>query len=223
MTEQDATMNLDWPTCGTDDCIGVRRDGQEHCLAHVGSQARKTILAALKPGADLDLRGTPIDGELLAQLLAAVRPEDGPPALGRAVFVRAQFSGAAFDRAQFSGAAVFDEAQFTGDAVFEEAQFKRAGTFGPVLAAGILSFDHAAFEQDITIEAVGAKLSCVSTRFAEAATLRLRRAQVVLDGAVFAKPSTVAFAPDPSCTTTGMLVRRWRRSVRVRLRRPRVA
>jgi uncharacterized protein YjbI with pentapeptide repeats len=319
MTDQDATRELDWPTCGMGGCIGVRRDGEEGCLAHVGAQVRKTILAAVKPGADLDLRGTPIDGELLNQLLAAVRPERGPPRLANAVFDRAQFNGTArflraqfngtagfdgaqfkgtvlfggaqfsgaaefagaqfsrsaqfdgaqfgwtagfggaqfsgavhfdgarfkgpagfggtqfsgiawfntarfnetaefggaqfsgaaeFGGAQFSGDAEFEEAQFSGDAEFEEAQFrgdaefdgalfKRAGTFGPVLAAGILSFDHAAFEQDIMIEAVGPKLSCIGTRFAEAATLRLRRAQVVLDGAVFAKPSTVAFAADP--------------------------
>ena len=296
MAEQSATREPDWPTCGTGGCIGVRRDGQEDCLAHVGAQVRKTILAGLKPGADLDLRGTPIDGELLNQLLDAVRPEDGPPTLanaefgwarftGDADFRKAQFSGiagflgaqfsgyagftgaqfsaiAVFDKAQFSGGAafteaqftrdaefreaqfsgnadfrkarfswdahfneaqfgyaVFDEAQFTGDAgfskarfsktarfskaqfsdiaQFSKAQFKRAGAFAPVLAAGTLSFDHAAFEQDITIESVCPKLSCVGTRFAEAATLRLRRAQVVLDGAVFAKPSTIAFAPDP--------------------------
>jgi uncharacterized protein YjbI with pentapeptide repeats len=322
MTEQKAIKMPDWPICVTDGCIGVRRDGQEDCLAHVGAQVRKAVLAALKPGADLDLRGTPIDSELLDQLLAAVRPEAGPPTLGNALFDRAQFTGdadfsgtqftrnavfsgaqftgavwfrgaqvsgpagfdraqisgtawfggtqftgtawfrgtqftgyaefsgaqfsqgarfseaqfsraaefsgaqfsratmaAMFDRAQFTGAAEFSEAQFTGpvwfrgtqftgDAMFDRAQFtrnvdfgealfKRAGTFGPVLAAGTLSFDHATFEQDITIEAVGAELLCVGTRFAEAATLRLRRAQVVLDGAVFAKPSTVAFAPDP--------------------------
>jgi len=241
MTGQDATREL-WPTCGTGGCIGVRLHGQEDCLAHVGAQVRKTILAALKPGADLDLRGTPIDVELLNQLLAAMRADDGPPRLANAAFDKAQFSGdagfggaqfsetarfggaqfngsarfrgaqfsgtawfreaqfsgdAEFGEAQFSESAEFGEAQFSGDVRFDEAQFKRAGTFGPVLAARILSFDQAAFEQDITIEAVGAELLCVGTRFAEAATLRLRRAQVVLDGAVFVKPSTVAFAPDP--------------------------
>jgi hypothetical protein len=61
----------------------------------------------------------------------------------------------------------------------------------------ILAFERATFEEDITIEAVGAELSCVGTRFTQATTLRLRRTQVVLDGAVFAKPSTIAFAPDP--------------------------
>jgi uncharacterized protein YjbI with pentapeptide repeats len=339
----------------------------------VSSETRKTILAALKPGADLDLRGMPIDVELLHQLLAAVRPEDGPPTLGEAWFHRTQFSGDAdfsgaqfsgdadfseaqfsgitrfggaqfsrdveFNRAQFSrdawfggaqfGYAEFDGAQFSGDAEFrgaqfsgdsqfggaqfsgitwfsetqfsgdaefnraqfsrdarfggaqfsgitwfsetqfsgdaefnraqfsgytefsgaqfsgvawfpdaqfsghvefnraqfngdawflsvqfsgvtgfsgaqfrgatrfDEVQFKQAGTFGPVLAVSILAFDRATFEEGITIETVGAELSCVGTRFAQAATLRLRRTQVVLDRAVFAKPSTIAFAPDP--------------------------
>jgi hypothetical protein len=65
MTEQEANKMPDWPICVTDGCIGVRRDGQEDCLAHVGAQVRKAILAALKPGADIDLRGTPIDDELV--------------------------------------------------------------------------------------------------------------------------------------------------------------
>jgi uncharacterized protein YjbI with pentapeptide repeats len=330
MTEHDAIRSLDWPICSTDGCIGVRRDGQEACLAHVDSQARKTILAGLKPGADLDLRGTPIDGELLNQLLAAIRSEDGPPRLANAGFQRAQFSGDAwfsgtqfsgeadfrkaqfsgeawfegaqfsgeadfreaqfsreawfegaqfsgeaefreaqfsrdawfegaqfservwFDRAQFSRDAWFRKAQFSGDAGFDEAQFsheagfgeaqfsgpawfrkaqfsrdakfdeaqfsdearfdgaqfsedawfsgaqfKRAFNLGPVLTTYNLTLDRATFEQDTTIEAVSAKLSCVGARFAEGTILRLRRAQVVLDRALFAKPSTVAFAPDP--------------------------
>jgi hypothetical protein len=117
---------------------------------------------------------------------------------GNAVFREAQFHGdAAFRRTQFTGEVEFDRAQFTGDAAFAGALFTRVGTFGPALAAGILIFNHARFEQAITIETVCLELSCLSARFAEGATLRLRRAQVVLDGAVFAKPSTVTFAPDP--------------------------
>jgi hypothetical protein len=252
VTEQEANREPDWPICGVGDCIGVRVNDDEACLAHAVSEVRNAILGALKPDADLDLRGTPIDRELLRQLLGAVRPEDGPPTLGDVQFGRAQFTGdvgfegvrftgdAWFDGAQFAGdigflktrfdryalfqgtwfagAAAFNGARFTEDAVFVEAQFidgawfnhsvfaedavfagaqfKRAGTFGPVLAAGLLTFEQATFEQDITIEAVGARLSCVGTQFTQAATLRLRRSEVVLDGAVFAKPSTVAFAPD---------------------------
>jgi hypothetical protein len=86
--------------------------------------------------------------------------------------------------------------QFSGDAWFPGTQFAQTRALGPILALSILILDRATFEQDITIEVVGAELSCVGTRFTEAATLRLRRAQVVLDAAVFRKPSTVAFAPD---------------------------
>jgi Pentapeptide repeats (9 copies) len=442
MTEPEVARKPRWPICGTTGCIGVRVGDQEACLAHVDLQTRKTTLAALRPGSDLDLRGTSIDPELLSQLLAALRPEDGPPTLGNVRFDRAQFNGTArFSRTQFNGTASFNEAQFSddtdfggasfigearfiaaqfnGEALFQEAQFstltefgraqfngharfsktqfngtaefsktqfngyagfdetrfigetwfneaqfsgggfvaagfvaaqfnrnawfkearfsgnadfsgaqftggwfggarfssdarfrkvrfsrnawfketrfigesgfdeaqfneeawfnkaefkwkagfpkaqfhgtaefdeagfygtagfneaqfhgaasfneawlndasfneasfnglaqfsrtqfygtakfyrtqfKRAGTFGPVLAASSLILDRATFEHDILIEAVGSVLVCTASRFAEAATLRLRYAQVVLDGTVFAKPSTIAFAPNP--------------------------
>jgi hypothetical protein len=373
MADQDKAWEPDWSTCGTAGCIGIRLKDAEACLTHVEPQARAAFLAALKPGAALDLRGTPIDSELLSGLLAAVRPEHGPPTLGNAEFTKAQFSGragfsgaqfsriaefggtqfsgdavfggaqfsriAVFGGTQFSGHAVFGGAQFDGDAwfsnalfnedaefggaqfagrtwfsnaqftrdaefdktrfsrdavfretqfggragfteaqfsrnaVFAEAQFGRSVWFhktqftgrawfsnaqfsrdaqfgdaqfsreawfseaqfrrdarfggarfsgdaqfggvqfsgdawfpgtqfaqtralGPILALSSLILDRATFEQDITIEVVGAELSCVGTRFTEAATLRLRRAQVLLDAAVFRKPSTVAFAPD---------------------------
>jgi hypothetical protein len=373
MADQDKAWEPDWSTCGTAGCIGIRLKDAEGCLTHVEPQAREAFLAALKPGAALDLRGTPIDPELLSGLLAAVRPEHGPPTLGNAEFTKAQFSGRAvfsgvqfsriaefggtqfsgdavfggaqfsriavfggtqfggdaefggaqfdgdawfsnaqfsrdagfaraqfagrtwfsnaqfsreaefdktrfsrdavfretrfggrvgfaeaqfsrnavfaeaqfsrsawfrrtqftgrvwFSNAQFSGDAQFGEVQFSREAWFSEAQFRRdarfggarfsgdaefagvqfsgdawfpgtqfaqARVFGPVLVFSILILDRATFEQDITIEVDGAELSCVGTRFAEAATLRLRRAQVVLDAAVFTKPSVVAFAPD---------------------------
>jgi hypothetical protein len=373
MADQDKAWEPDWSTCGTAGCIGIRLKDAEACLTHVEPQAREAFLAALKPGAAVDLRGTPIDPELLSGLLAAVRPEHGPPTLGNAEFTKAQFSGRAmfsgaqfsriaefggaqfsgdavfagtqfsriavfggtqfngyaefagtqfdgdawfsnaqfsrkaefggaqftgrtwfsnvqfssdaqfgktrfsrdtvfreaqfggragfaeaqfsrnavfaeaqfsksawfgktqftgrtwFSNAQFSGDAEFGEAHFTRESWFSEAQFRRkawfseaqfsgdaqfggvqfsgdawfpgtqftqARVFGPVLASSSLILDRATFEQDITIEVVAAELSCVGTRFGEAATLRLRRAQVVLDAAVFTKPSTIAFAPD---------------------------
>jgi hypothetical protein len=373
MADQDKAWEPDWSTCGTAGCIGIRLKDAEACLTHVEPQAREAFLAALKPGAALDLRGTPIDSELLSGLLAAVRLEHGPPTLGNAEFTKAQFSGRAvfsgaqfsriaefggaqfsgdalfggaqfsriavfggaqfsgdaefagaqfdgdawfsnaqfssdaefaraqfagrtwfsnaqfssdaqfdktqfsrdavfretqfggragfaeaqfsrnavfaeaqfsrnawFDKTQFTGRAWFSNAQFSGNAQFGEVQFSReawfseaqfrrdarfggarfsgdaqfggvqfsgdawfpgtqfaqARVFGPVLAFSSLILDRATFEQDITIEVVAEELSCVGTLFAKAATLRLRRAQVLLDVAVFTKPSTVAFAPD---------------------------
>jgi hypothetical protein len=95
MAEEEATREPDWPVCGRGDCIGVLVEGQEACLAHLGLCARKLALAALAPGADLDLRGMPIDAELLQQVLAALRPGDGPAKVGDVRFDRAQFSGIA--------------------------------------------------------------------------------------------------------------------------------
>jgi hypothetical protein len=273
MTEHEVARMPDWSICDRDGCIGVRQDGQEACLAHVVSQIRKAILAALRPGTDLDLRGTPIDPELLGQVLAPLRSGHGPPTLGAVQFDRAQFSGdaefsgvrfagdAKFDEAQFGGRAEFREAQFAGDAkfnevqfggfawfdlaqfnrfaflrharfaegawfreaqfaslavfdgvqvdadagfggaqfnidaYFREARFTAAGTLGPILTARYLIFDRATFEREIVIEAVGGVLSCVGTRFAEAATLRLHAVEIVLDNTVFTKSSTIAFAP----------------------------
>jgi uncharacterized protein YjbI with pentapeptide repeats len=359
MSEQGATREPDWPGCGTSGCIGVRVDGQEACLAHVDPKTRKTIRAALKPGADVDLRGTPIDGELLGQLLAALCPDNDRPVLGDAKFDRATFTGAAefgsvwftgtagfweaefsrvaefaeaqfvgvavfagarfsreasFARARFSREARFDGARFSERAVFKQAQFDKAAQFnyvqfrrdaefgsarftgmawfveakfdgmggftdaesseratftraefkqnvgfGRARFSGITTFEGArftgeawfgatqfheawfegtqfdgvagfvgtrftrvagftgaqfkqarsvgplfagevvldrTFEQAVTIEAASATLSCVDTRFNDTATLRLRYAETVVDGAVFTRPSTIAFAED---------------------------
>ena len=81
-------------------------------------------------------------------------------------------------------------------AEFEGAKFRQAGRFGPILAASSVILDNVTFEHDVVIEVASPMLFCLGTRFAEAATLRLRHTSVVLDGAVFAKPSTIAFAPD---------------------------
>jgi hypothetical protein len=336
MPEREAIRTPDWSVCGRSGCFGVRRDGQEVCLAHVGAETRKTILAALKPGAEVDLRGTPIDAELLDQLLAALRSDDGPPVPGDARFDRARFSGhagfggvqfsgdasfpgaqfsgraefsgaqfngdalfsaaqfsgdagfsgaqfngragfsraqfsrdtwfpeaqfsrhawfpeaqfsgrAGFRGAQFSGDAEFGRAQFSGDAWFPEAQFSRAagfrgaqfsgdaefgraqfsgdagfagaqfsrdarfdgaqfaqsGVLGPLLATTILVVDRARFQRAIVIEVAAARLSCVETTFENGATMRVRFAEIVLDGAVFAKSSTLAYAEDISRRPAG--------------------
>jgi hypothetical protein len=174
MAEQEATRMPDWPVCDRSGCIGVPWDGQKRCLAHVDSEIRKTILAALEPGAELDLRGTPIDVELLNQLLAALRPDDGPPnaALrpvrrgavrwerrvrggavhGDARFDGARFHGAAgFEEARFEGAAGFDSASFHRDTEFRGATFHRDAQFTGVTSVffhGNARFDGAIFQGD---------------------------------------------------------------------------
>ena len=304
MSDLKPVSEISWPTCGSPECPGVQLGREGACLAHADQQARKGFLATLRPGSDLDLRGTSLDQSLLSELLTALRGREAAPVLGYAKFDGAQFSAGAsfegvqfskdacfdgakfngptsfevaqfngdtvfdgahfnghvrfhwalwngaagfvgtgfngsaeFDGTQFSRSVCFDDARFSGDvrfdwalfadtvgfkgtqfsglaefrktrfnerALFAEAQFKRAGVFGPAFSLSTLVFDYATFEQDTVIEVVAAALSCVGARFAEAATLRLRYARVVLDGAVFVKPATITFNSDPYKHRSGL-------------------
>jgi hypothetical protein len=56
MTDGEKAWQPDWPTCTFDGCIGIRVKGEEWCLAHVDTEVRETVLAALKPGAALVAR-----------------------------------------------------------------------------------------------------------------------------------------------------------------------
>src|SRR5215218_4442577 len=104
-----------WPTCvAEEDCIGIRLQEQDRCLAHVDDAARKKFLASLAPGAPLDLPGTPINSELLAALLTPMCRPNGVPHLGVVRFARAQFSTPEW----------YEGAHFTGDADFRGAQFR---------------------------------------------------------------------------------------------------
>jgi hypothetical protein len=127
---------------------------------------------------------------------------------GSAEFSRAQFDGtvsfdgarfaraASFDNAQFGESASFDQTRFGRTAWFDNARLKQPGRLGPLLATVRLSLDHTVVEGATLIEAVTPALSCVDARFTEAVTLRLRYAEIVMDGTAFAKPSTIAFARD---------------------------
>src|SRR6266511_3672793 len=121
MTEQTlAPESPAWPTCTTEGCIGIRIEGETACLAHIDEPARQTVLAALRPGARVDLRGTPVSSTLLDRVLAVLQPEGGPATFGAARFDKAHFTGdARFNRARFTGDARFDEAQLNGDAVLD--------------------------------------------------------------------------------------------------------
>jgi Pentapeptide repeats (9 copies) len=116
---------------------------------------------------------------------------------GRAEFIGTRFSrDAGFVRAQFSGDAWFFGARFSGDAEFGEAEFSQAAQFGPVLARHHLDLDHARFDAAILINVTTPRLSCVAATFQHGVTLRTRYAEIVLDGSVFAMPSTLAYAED---------------------------
>jgi len=131
---------------------------------------------------------------------------DGAVFSGTAMFRGAQFNGAArfflaqffgdawFGGAYFSGSALFDQARFFADARFEATQFPNAGELGPLLVAGHLVLSYSRFAQAVVIDVAAARLLCVATTFEQAATMRARYAEIVLDGAVFAKPATLAYA-----------------------------
>jgi uncharacterized protein YjbI with pentapeptide repeats len=163
MSEQQARRQPpepEWPTCNTEgSCIGIPVGGQECCLAHVDTEVRTGYLAGLRPGASVDLRGTPLSATLLDAILAATRTQDDPPVLGNARFQQAQFSGnatfdgvrfsadASFDSAQFLGFAWFAGTQFIGDAGFTSAWFSKGAQFDGAQFYGTAMFREAVFSE----------------------------------------------------------------------------
>ena len=112
---------------------------------------------------------------------------------GDAWFDGATFTGGAwFDGATFTGDAWFGRATFTGDAWFGRATFRSRVWLGPVVAAGTLSFDQAAFDEEVRLDAAAAQLSCRGTRFGGRADLNVRWAEVALDEATFVQRSRLA-------------------------------
>jgi uncharacterized protein YjbI with pentapeptide repeats len=138
-----------WPTCqAVDGCGGIRVGGHSACLAHLEESQLADWLATLRPGSDLDLRGTQVEANRLARLLTALHDEHGRPRLGDTWFGRAQFSGdAIFSRAQFSGDTIFSRAQFSGPAMFDGAQFSRDAWFSEAQFSRPARFSGAQFSR----------------------------------------------------------------------------
>ncbi|MFF7144270.1 hypothetical protein [Streptomyces nodosus] len=88
-----------WPQCdgvlpGGVECRGRRVEPHTACLAHLPGADRSAYLAGLRPGADLDHRGTHFTEELLSELLTAfTEPSTQKPRIGQARFERATFRG----------------------------------------------------------------------------------------------------------------------------------
>ncbi|MFF0561957.1 pentapeptide repeat-containing protein [Streptomyces sp. NPDC004266] len=223
-------------------CRGVHIDGHTACLAHLTDTDRDAYLASLAPGADIDLRGTPITADLLGRLLQAVRdPATERPRFGRAWFSEAwfcdearfgwtQFSDtAAFREARFSGEVWLPDAQFFGDAnfhaaqfcdgaEFSEAQFSGLASFSQAQLSGIAWFDRTRFSGDVAFE--GARFSG-NVDFSEAQFLAASvwgpvvcGGTVDLSRAVFGAPVTLEVsARQVLCTRT-----HWQSTATVRVR-----
>ena len=127
---------------------------------------------------------------------------------GDAVFADAQFAGAAwFDSAQFSwGRRRSQGAQFTGDAGFDGAQFTRDAWFDSAQFTGDAGFGGAQFAGDARFDDV---------RFENATSLGpLAAGSVSLDRAVFVRPVVIeAAAATVSCRDAT-----WSAGVTLRLR-----
>jgi uncharacterized protein YjbI with pentapeptide repeats len=160
-SDRDERPPPSWPLCSRhhdDGCIGIRIGTTAYCLAHLeeeDSDQFKAFITSLKPGASLDLRGTQFSPELLSQLLAALKTNEGSPTIGWSLFSAARFRGwATFDGVHFLTSAMFDATQFTGDATFNGVQFSGAVIFNGAQFSRRATFNAAQFSEDTTFNAV---------------------------------------------------------------------
>jgi hypothetical protein len=151
-----------WTHCGQDagpddpysGCRGVTVTTSGRCLAHADTAEQAIYFASLSPGADLDLRGTTIDGPLLLHILTAVTdPTTRLPVMGRALFDSATFAEVAwFGAATFTREARFGRATFNGDALFDEATFGEIAWFDRATFTKNAHFEGAAFTNNALFE-----------------------------------------------------------------------
>ncbi|GAB2813158.1 hypothetical protein GCM10022221_08570 [Actinocorallia aurea] len=118
---------------------------------------------------------------------------DGAAMEGAVSFDEASFErGAGFRAACIGGDIGFDGSVIGGDMIFRKAVFQRTARLGPLVFAGALDLSDAVFQAAVTIEAEARSLDCLRTRWASAAALRLRGAEVDFSDAVLEFPVTIA-------------------------------
>ncbi len=161
------------------------------CLAHLDEPALNAALAALRPGSNIDLRGTPLTQDLLDRLLDALIPDgfrpgpnigparfDGAQFSGEARFDGAQFSGPTrFDGARFSGEARFSKAQFSGPARFDGARFSREARFSGAQFSGEVWFSEAQFSRAASFDGADFSKTAWFNKAQFGRTARFSRAQ----------------------------------------------
>lgn len=127
-----SVMPLDWRNCAVIDCAGLGQP--ERCLEHMTPGESDEFLSSLKPGADLDIRGTTLTYQSLFRLTLALENR-----IGQAWFQDCVFTG-------FVNLDVFaNELDFTG-AVFHKAVTIRVRAVSLIL-------NSARFEDSANIEA----------------------------------------------------------------------
>uniref|UniRef100_A0AAU2A8E3 Pentapeptide repeat-containing protein n=1 Tax=Streptomyces sp. NBC_00093 TaxID=2975649 RepID=A0AAU2A8E3_9ACTN len=146
-----------WPYCGHGatagsdpvGCRGRQISSYSVCLAHVSDVDRSAYLSTLRPGSDVDFRGTPFTGFILNSLLRALRSANTSPAIfGIAFFDEATFEGLTFlENVLFSQVATFNGATFTDHAVFKDAIFSSDVGFSGTIFSGGATFSTTQFEK----------------------------------------------------------------------------
>ncbi|EME55724.1 pentapeptide repeat-containing protein [Amycolatopsis decaplanina] len=176
-------MDMPWRTCGVGQCQGAHVS-DDRCLAHLEQEQRREYFAGLRPGADVDLRRTEMNPDLVKQLVRAVRNDDGHAVFGRvdfaearfrefANFEKAGFASADFTRAEFAGPVKFEKAVLRGRTSFADAQFggnvSFAGSTVEELDCRRAVFSgNVKFDQAIFVENGFARLAFRNTRFGKA-------------------------------------------------------
>jgi hypothetical protein len=141
-----------WPTCQlTSTCVGIQASGFDRCLAHLSPADRDTVVRRLRPGADLDARGTTFDAALFSRVIEAVTPARGSgercPRFGTLRLDHARFTGPVWwDRARFDGPVSFDNAHIDGYAGFRRVRFAALARFDGAQFTGPVRFDGARFD-----------------------------------------------------------------------------
>ncbi|GAA3953920.1 hypothetical protein GCM10023085_40570 [Actinomadura viridis] len=172
-----------WPDCAVSGCAERSFAPYPGCLGHLTPDELADLMAGLRPGADLDLRGVTVPERVLTTLLEAVTGPDGHPHLGRSRFEgavlppcaslsRACFEGdCSFDGARFAGAVSFFAARFLGNVSFRGVRFGGNASFHGARFRRHAAFDEAVFAGDALFgeTAWGADASFTRAVFAGAA------------------------------------------------------
>ncbi|WP_435124644.1 pentapeptide repeat-containing protein [Actinacidiphila sp. bgisy144] len=130
--------------------ITVATSASGRCLAHADAAEEAAYLASLSPGADLDLRGTTLDGTLLDRILIAMNdPTSGQPIVGHAKFSEVTFAGDAwFEEVTFTTYVSFGAATFSGQAEFTGATFNGYAEFSLATFGEDADFEGATFAEN---------------------------------------------------------------------------
>ena len=114
---------------------------------------------------------------------------------GDARFEKVRFSGdIRFDKARFSSAVTFNCTTFAGDATFNGATFDGPAVLGPMIAAGTVALNDAAFQERLKVAVRAASLLAQGADFSSGADIVAVSASMAFDRTVFAEPSTVGSA-----------------------------